>query len=400
MTPNIPLKTYRFAIIMCCMVVVFSLDTLAQDDFFDKMLSISDQELEKASDMPEESKANEQPQAEKDTAIPAMQSVPPAAPLPVPPYIDTPVPTQPHADAPVEILMEESPLSDEQLKESNEVTGPSTATESPDDLIEKMLKENSDLMGKAPPKADTPLVEQPAGEVVLPSEAAVPNAVAPENPVDATQEVNPIQKTLSEEAAEIPASLPSMAVPSPSLPVEAQGSKPHAAEPIIGTVMFSPEEYQLLGQAISVYERKTGRQAAVSSAPVKGNAATIAPSTARTPNFYLGSIMYFSPDQWAVWLNNKKYSKDKMINEVDLLGVQSDKVQMRWKVNSLDVIVPDWRSKLVLGNAGNYISRDNAVSINNAGTEITFTLRPNQSFLSSKMKIVEGRPDELAPLVP
>ena len=98
---------------------------------------------------------------------------------------------------------------------------------------------------------------------------------------------------------------------------------------------------------------------------------------------FLSSILYFSNDSWSLWINDKKYTakNNKAENELYFKSVDRDKVNIIWKLS-----VSKW--KILSGLR----SESLAPKINtNNQVEIDFTLQPNQTFILSSNKVVNGK---------
>jgi hypothetical protein len=53
------------------------------------------------------------------------------------------------------------------------------------------------------------------------------------------------------------------------------------------------------------------------------------------PVFYLDSILYFSEENWSIWLNGKKFSlENKNIDNFEILEVKPEVIQVSYKVDS------------------------------------------------------------------
>ena len=101
------------------------------------------------------------------------------------------------------------------------------------------------------------------------------------------------------------------------------------------------------------------------------------------PAFYLNSIAYISDNNWTIWLNGKRISfYNKEISEIFIDEVSKEKVRFLWKSKYLKYINPDWKK-----------IKDKNIQVIPERNIIYFTLRPNQTFESLKMKIVEGKQD-------
>jgi hypothetical protein len=103
---------------------------------------------------------------------------------------------------------------------------------------------------------------------------------------------------------------------------------------------------------------------------------------------YLGSIIYLNAQNWVVWINNQKITSlsNKKDDEIYLKNVQKDKAKLLWQLS-----VSKW--KILSGysseDAPPEVSADNKV-------QIEFELKPNQTFILSSKRVVEGK---IAPLI-
>ena len=98
---------------------------------------------------------------------------------------------------------------------------------------------------------------------------------------------------------------------------------------------------------------------------------------------FLSSILYFGTDSWSLWINDKKYTakSNKVESELYFKSVERDKVNIIWKLS-----VSKW--KILSGLR----SESLAPKINNNNqVEIDFTLHPNQTFVLSSNKVVNGK---------
>ncbi len=99
---------------------------------------------------------------------------------------------------------------------------------------------------------------------------------------------------------------------------------------------------------------------------------------------YLASILYYSPNDWAVWINNTKITSDgnaKPNKELAVKEISRDAVKIVWSIS-----VSKW--KILSGKK----SEDLAPKINaQNNVEIEFTLKQNQTFILGSGRVVEGR---------
>lgn len=98
---------------------------------------------------------------------------------------------------------------------------------------------------------------------------------------------------------------------------------------------------------------------------------------------YLSSIIYLSPQSWAVWINDLKISSDtnSKSEEIYLENVQKDRVNILWQPS-----LTKW--KVLVG----FVDGDVSPRVNSENkVEIRFSLKPNQTFVLTSDKVVEGR---------
>lgn len=102
-------------------------------------------------------------------------------------------------------------------------------------------------------------------------------------------------------------------------------------------------------------------------------------------NIYLKSIIFLSDNFWSVWINDKKITNNtnnNKENEFIIKEINSNKATILLKVN---------KTKWSYINSANMIS-EKEYSINEDDqVEFLFTLSPNQSFIASENKIIDGK---------
>lgn len=98
---------------------------------------------------------------------------------------------------------------------------------------------------------------------------------------------------------------------------------------------------------------------------------------------YLASIMYSTPQDWVVWINDKKITSEtnNKTKELYLKSVQKDQVSIMWSVSASKL-------KVLLGKK----AEDLKLKVNdNNQIEVQFILQPNQTFVLGSNSVVEGR---------
>ena len=99
---------------------------------------------------------------------------------------------------------------------------------------------------------------------------------------------------------------------------------------------------------------------------------------------YLGSILYFSKNNWSVWINDKIISSDnnKPSKEIFIRDLNGKKANIIWSLSP-----SKWQ--ILMGKS--LEENDSRVNKNNL-IIVKFTLQNNQSFLLKENKVIEGRP--------
>jgi hypothetical protein len=138
------------------------------------------------------------------------------------------------------------------------------------------------------------------------------------------------------------------------------------------------------------------------------------------PMFYLSSIMYVSPDEWALWLNGKRFTARRPATgdgKVEVIAVSPTEASFTWMpyryqqiatMITADLQNQKAKDREQLADAGmeiitpkaavNIPQRPNSVAtlgrigVDEATRKIYFTLRTNQSFYTLPPRIGEGLP--------
>jgi hypothetical protein len=107
-----------------------------------------------------------------------------------------------------------------------------------------------------------------------------------------------------------------------------------------------------------------------------------------TSSAYLNSIVFLSPDNWAIWLNGQKISdENNQKNKTDEFYVESIKKDEVVLVQQISR--NRWRmlnANPAQSNRYNYRSNEKTNKI-----ELSVVLHPNQTFLASKNQVIEGK---------
>lgn len=106
------------------------------------------------------------------------------------------------------------------------------------------------------------------------------------------------------------------------------------------------------------------------------------------PQFFLDSIVYRSPGEWAVWISDSQSLMPRQITsdgkntptELKVIDVGRDKVLLSWKPLLMDKVIEVWAN-----------AKHEGVVVDEAQGLVTFSLHPNQTFTSFLMRVVDGR---------
>lgn len=101
---------------------------------------------------------------------------------------------------------------------------------------------------------------------------------------------------------------------------------------------------------------------------------------------YLGSILFFSSQNWSVWVNNKLISSDNNspTNEIFIKYINGKKARIVWSLSP-----SKWQ--ILMGK--NLSENDPRVNSSNMVTT-EFSLQNNQSYLLKENSTIEGRGDQ------
>lgn len=101
------------------------------------------------------------------------------------------------------------------------------------------------------------------------------------------------------------------------------------------------------------------------------------------PNLYLGSIVYYSPTNWSIWVNGKKLTNtvNKESNAFYLKSITRSEVVLVWKPSTLQDMEKTWQDKT---------QKPAGVILDSPNRTLTLTMRPNQTFIPNTLEIREG----------
>ncbi len=121
------------------------------------------------------------------------------------------------------------------------------------------------------------------------------------------------------------------------------------------------------------------------------------------PAFFLNSVIFISPSEWSVWVDNSKFRPNIGGEQITAEKVDKEFAVFKWKPKKLDYISPNWQANLVAADIAKnklvkdrqgLISKDGNIFVDAINNEVYFRLAPNQTFVSRTMEIAEGYKDD------
>jgi len=160
----------------------------------------------------------------------------------------------------------------------------------------------------------------------------------------------------------------------------------------IKSILYTPDEIKDIHMALNTYLKYAGRggeltfdeEAFLSRlGGLKKSAGNRGQNRFFTyPQFFLDSLVYYSSSEWLVWINGEKITQDtsKEGSNIHVVQISPDKVTVEWFPLEINRVLDTWRR---------FPNPD--VLVDPAHGQVVFTLKPNQTFSSYSMSVLEGR---------
>ena len=104
-------------------------------------------------------------------------------------------------------------------------------------------------------------------------------------------------------------------------------------------------------------------------------------------SFYLNAIIYYSKNDWSVWVNNKKITQDINDTDLEILKITDNYVRFRWVTGYskfVSILEEYYNSGSVLENIN--------ITVNDKIATLDFVIKPNQALnVGDEVFIKEGR---------
>ncbi len=153
------------------------------------------------------------------------------------------------------------------------------------------------------------------------------------------------------------------------------------------SLMYSDEEIKKIQEALDALREGRPLLSNNQLASNEDKTTITTPEDNAKSYIYLGSILYNSPNNWSVWINDQKISaaNNQIGNELYIKSINEDEVRILWTMSIIK-----WK---ILTNKK---SEEGAPINQNNQVEFDFTLSFNQTYMLNGGKTAEGR---VAPLL-
>lgn len=96
--------------------------------------------------------------------------------------------------------------------------------------------------------------------------------------------------------------------------------------PSIQSLVFTPDQQALLREARGGFNTKAPSEVESPGATIEG----LQSGVSAVRSISLGGIVFFTPDNWTIWLNKKMVTTAKLPGEAIDLRVYKDYIELRW----------------------------------------------------------------------
>lgn len=252
----------------------------------------------------------------------------------------------------------------------------------------------------APTTPTAPLLELPAGAAVPPAHvSSVPSAPPGNVPV-----ATPAQPPSEDTASPLPQPAPKEAYKPKIMTSPLQPDQPFLEEPVRiednFSIMFSQKDMDtLIIPSLALYDKAKSaeQQTAHASGAAQDDLTDLLASLTTQgeaketikplPNLYLGSIVYYTPSDWSIWINGRKLPSrlNKPENEFFVREISRTSAVVIWKPQRLTEMQKAWTDKTTPPHVV-----PKSILLDEEKKTVTLTMRPNQTFIPLEMSIEEG----------
>ena len=254
-----------------------------------------------------------------------------------------------------------------------------------------------------------PVPAAPLAELPAPAPAVDPVPAAPAMPAPAAEALSMPLPT-APEAAPVDAAATPAVIPAAPAPVsdDAEWS---------GTLMFDAERVAKLNELYQQYLIAQSRNVKPGTKAGPGLEERIKKAIGKEKEipeevlqFALDSIMYYTDADWSIWVNGQRYFRDEAMegftvgkSQLAVTEANEKEVNFIWTPisESFDKVHKRWDDKQLLSKAGPspQLALNERVEFDPTAQTVTILMRPNQTFVSNFMSVLEGK-DDRTPVAP
>jgi hypothetical protein len=170
-----------------------------------------------------------------------------------------------------------------------------------------------------------------------------------------------------------------------ALPINEE-SKPVKLPPKVRSLFFSAKDMAAIRKAVGVYTRIAGEGA--NAMDFLNRLQTPEQQEKKSeryfvyPQFFLASLVYNTPEDWTVYINNQRltHKNPESSQGLRVKSIDKDKVAFEWMPDNWRKVEDVWS-----------VMPNKDIEVDGRKSTVMFTLRPNQTFSSYVMRVLEGK---------
>ncbi len=185
--------------------------------------------------------------------------------------------------------------------------------------------------------------------------------------------------------------MPPQAVPQPGIP-QPDAPQPAVQQPVgpLESIFYSDKEVEKIRLAVLSYTNRGGTTTVredFSAEEWFSQVGEIKQARSQDryytyPQFFLESLVFHTDTDWTVWLNGQRITPESKqhSSEIKVVGIDKNQVTLQWTPADFERVRKTWEN-----NSNEFVMLDQAARM------VSFVLKPNQTFSSYVMKVLEGK---------
>ena len=164
------------------------------------------------------------------------------------------------------------------------------------------------------------------------------------------------------------------------------------------SLFFTSEEIERMKQVLNLVESQRDQstpyvQVNDDFTKLLEQTVTVPSEPPNYPNFHLSSLTYKGPNEWAFWINDKKYTPKKLPPDITVLAISARSVTLAWAPSFIDTAYARWKANEVNRSLpkNRLAQQASDVTYRSSPPAFVFTLAPNQSYVGGAFAVYEGR---------